>query len=117
MTTTALFRDDAYLRSATARVLAVSASGIELDRTIFYPQGGGQAGDTGTLLRGNGERVAVVDTRKGALPDPRGLGRPRPYGDWGKRTGPRPAAAAEGGGTTGPMSPSGASSRSTITGA
>jgi misacylated tRNA(Ala) deacylase len=69
MTTTALFRDDAYLRSATARVLAVSASGIELDRTIFYPQGGGQAGDSGTLLRGNGERVAIVDTRKGALAD------------------------------------------------
>src|SRR5579863_4057599 len=65
MTTQALFRDDAYLRTAVARVLAVSERGIELDRTIFYPQGGGQAGDTGTLLRQNGERVAVLDTRKG----------------------------------------------------
>src|SRR5204862_6528039 len=65
MTTELLFRDDAYLKTATARVLAVSEHGIELDRTVFYPQGGGQAGDTGTLLRGNGERIVVADTRKG----------------------------------------------------
>jgi misacylated tRNA(Ala) deacylase len=64
-----LFRDDAYLRSATARVLAADAHGIELDRTVFYPLGGGQAGDTGTLLRENGERVAITDTRKGASPE------------------------------------------------
>jgi misacylated tRNA(Ala) deacylase len=69
MTTELLFRDDAYLRTATARVLAVGERGIELDRTIFYPQGGGQAGDTGTLLRVNGERVAVTDTRKGDGPE------------------------------------------------
>ncbi|HSY05667.1 MAG TPA: alanyl-tRNA editing protein [Steroidobacteraceae bacterium] len=69
MTTQALFRDDAYLRTAVARVLAVSERGIELDRTIFYPQGGGQAGDRGMLLRQNGERVAVLDTRKGETPE------------------------------------------------
>jgi misacylated tRNA(Ala) deacylase len=69
MTTALLFREDAYLRTATARVLAVSERGIELERTVFYPQGGGQAGDTGTLLRSNGERVAVTDTRKGEGPD------------------------------------------------
>lgn len=65
MTTELLFRDDAYLKSATARVIAVGERGIELDRTIFYPTGGGQAGDTGVLIRDNGERVAVADTRKG----------------------------------------------------
>jgi misacylated tRNA(Ala) deacylase len=69
MTTALLFREDAYLRTATARVLAVSERGIELDRTVFYPQGGGQAGDTGTLLRANGERVAIADTRKGEGPE------------------------------------------------
>jgi misacylated tRNA(Ala) deacylase len=69
MTTTLLFREDAYLRSATARVLAISERGIELDRTMFYPQGGGQAGDTGTLLRASGERVVIADTRKGEGPD------------------------------------------------
>ena len=65
MTTELLFRDDAYLRSASARVLAVHERGIELDRTIFYPLGGGQPGDTGVLVRENGERIAIADTRKG----------------------------------------------------
>jgi misacylated tRNA(Ala) deacylase len=60
-----LFRDDAYLKTATARVTAVTERGIELDRTIFYPLGGGQMGDTGVLVRANGERIAIVDTRKG----------------------------------------------------
>jgi misacylated tRNA(Ala) deacylase len=69
MTTELLFREDAYLRSATARVVAVSERGIELDRTVFYPQGGGQAGDTGRLLRAQGEPVVIVDTRKGEGPD------------------------------------------------
>ena len=69
MPTELLFRDDAYLRSATARVAAVHERGIELDRTIFYPQGGGQMGDTGTLVRENGEPVAIGATHKGDGPD------------------------------------------------
>jgi len=69
MTTELLFRNDAYLKSATGRVVAVSERGIELDRTIFYPQGGGQMGDTGALVRDSGERIAVADTRKGEAPD------------------------------------------------
>ena len=69
MTTELLFRDDAYLRTATARVLAVEEGGIELDRTVFYPQGGGQVGDTGRLLRADGAAVAIADTRKGDTPE------------------------------------------------
>ena len=65
MATELLFRDDAYLSTATARVIAVHDRGIELDRTIFYPLGGGQLGDTGTLVRAGGERILIVDTRKG----------------------------------------------------
>jgi misacylated tRNA(Ala) deacylase len=61
-----LFRDDAYLKTATARVVAAHDGQVELDRTIFYPLGGGQPGDTGFLIRDNGERIAIVDTRKGA---------------------------------------------------
>ncbi len=64
-----LFRDDAYLSTAGARVVAVDERGIELDRTIFYPLGGGQPGDTGVLVRTNGEQVAIVDTRKGPTID------------------------------------------------
>jgi misacylated tRNA(Ala) deacylase len=69
MMTELLFRDDAYLKTASARVLAAGERGIELDRTVFYPQGGGQAGDSGTLLRASGEPLPVTDTRKGDAPD------------------------------------------------
>ncbi len=68
MATELLFRDDAYLRSATARVSSVDGDAVTLDRTIFYPLGGGQPGDTGFLIRDSGERIAVTDTRKGAEP-------------------------------------------------
>ena len=65
MPTELLFRNDAYLKTASAQVTAVNERGIELDRTIFYPTGGGQMGDSGTLLRANGERIAISETRKG----------------------------------------------------
>ena len=68
MNTELLFRDDAYLKSATARVVAVTERGVELDRTIFYPLGGGQPGDSGVLVRENGERIVIADTRKGETP-------------------------------------------------
>lgn len=69
MATELLFREDAYLKTATARVVAAQDGYLELDRTIFYPLGGGQPGDTGWLLRANGERIAIVDTRKGDTHD------------------------------------------------
>src|SRR5215469_13560990 len=86
MSSALLFRDDAYLRTATATVLAVGERGIELDRTLFYPQGGGQAGDTGRLVRSQGEPIAIADTRKGDTPDrvlhvPAAGGPVRPGGD------------------------------------
>jgi misacylated tRNA(Ala) deacylase len=69
MATELLFRADAYLRTAVAQVTAVTERGIELDRTVFYPTGGGQPGDTGALVRAGGARIAVVDTRKGESVD------------------------------------------------
>ena len=69
MATEVLFREDAYLKSAEARVVAVGERGIELDRTIFYPLGGGQMGDTGSFIRSGGERIAIADTRKGETLD------------------------------------------------
>jgi misacylated tRNA(Ala) deacylase len=67
--TALLFREDAYLRSAMARVTAADERGIRLDRTVFYPSGGGQPGDKGVFRLDSGERVAIVDTVKGELPD------------------------------------------------
>jgi len=64
-----VFRDDAYARSCSARVTAADERGIRLDRTVFYPNGGGQPGDTGMLRLPSGETIAIVDTIKGAGPD------------------------------------------------
>ncbi|KWK26155.1 Ala-tRNA(Pro) hydrolase [Burkholderia stagnalis] len=73
MTTHALFRDDAYLTRCEAVVTAVGDDGIRLDRTVFYPLGGGQAGDCGALTLPDGTAIAIADTRKakfdGATPD------------------------------------------------
>lgn len=60
-----LFREDSYLRTCEAKVLSVGEEGIVLDRTIFYPTGGGQPGDVGTLTTADGRAVPVADTRKG----------------------------------------------------
>ncbi len=60
-----LFRTDSYLRSCTARIVAVTGAGVVLDRTVFYPTGGGQPGDAGTLTTKDGQRLQVSDTRKG----------------------------------------------------
>lgn len=69
MTTEELFREDATLTSCEAVVLAVTDEGVILDRTVFYPLGGGQAGDAGELLTAGGARLAIADTRKSkALP-------------------------------------------------
>jgi misacylated tRNA(Ala) deacylase len=46
-----------------------------LDRTVFYPLGGGQAGDSGTLLLADGTALAIADTRKGKDAE----GRPAPF--------------------------------------
>ncbi len=54
---------DAYRRSVEATVVEVHDTAVVLDRTVFYPRGGGQPGDTGSLRSGDGE-VAVLDTVK-----------------------------------------------------
>ena len=64
-----LFRTDAYLTETTATVTAITPQGIVLDRTVFYPLGGGQAGDAGVLVLANGEEMPIVDARKGKAED------------------------------------------------
>jgi misacylated tRNA(Ala) deacylase len=58
-----LFRVDAYRQEYIASVTYAGPEGIRLDKTIFYPTGGGQPGDTGILKWRDGE-VRIVDTRK-----------------------------------------------------
>lgn len=70
MKTEALFRDDAYLRTAEASVIGIAdAGGILLDRTIFYATSGGQPGDTGILTRPDGSRIAIAGTVTGETKD------------------------------------------------
>lgn len=59
-----LFRQDAYLRETPATLVAVTDQGLVLDRTVFYPLGGGQAGDAGWLVLPDGAELAIADTRK-----------------------------------------------------
>lgn len=63
-----LFREDASLASCQARVSAVDERGVQLGRTVFYPLGGGQAGDRGLLILPDGSELEIYDTRKGARP-------------------------------------------------
>ena len=60
-----LFRDFPYQRDCEARVVTADARGLVLDCTIFYPHGGGQPGDTGSLTREDGTPIPIVDTLKG----------------------------------------------------
>jgi misacylated tRNA(Ala) deacylase len=60
-----LFRQDAYLKQCDATVVAINERGIILDRTVFYPTGGGQPGDSGELRLASGTAIAIADTLKG----------------------------------------------------
>jgi Ser-tRNA(Ala) deacylase AlaX len=79
----ALYRSAPYLREAEARVVALTPEGgIVLDRSLFYPTGGGQPGDGGRLLwdggslaiatavKGQGGAVVLLPEAPAALPAP-----------------------------------------------
>jgi misacylated tRNA(Ala) deacylase len=63
-----IYYDDSYLKQLTATVTAVDGEWIELDRTIFYPLGGGQPGDTGVFKTAERSCFQVLDTRRSDTP-------------------------------------------------
>jgi misacylated tRNA(Ala) deacylase len=60
-----IFRDDAYRKNCEATVVSADGAGIRLDRTVFYPLGGGQPGDSGLLRLEDGGELRIVEARKG----------------------------------------------------
>jgi len=64
MTTKPLYASDAYLTQCASVVVDITAEGIFLSETVFYPLGGGQAGDAGMLVTEGGETLFIADTRK-----------------------------------------------------
>lgn len=59
-----LFRSDSYLKACDAIVTGARDHAVTLDKTVFYPLGGGQPGDSGSMTW-NGQSATIVDARYG----------------------------------------------------
>ena len=59
-----LYREDSYLRECEATVTTATPGKVLLDRTVFYPTGGGQPGDSGVLVLPDGSELAIANTVK-----------------------------------------------------
>ena len=57
-----LYQQDAYLQTCEAQVVSVAGPDIVLDRTVFFPTGGGVLGDTGRLATDGGDAFRVLET-------------------------------------------------------
>lgn len=63
MATEKLYWEDAYMREFSARITSIQGNEVYLDRTAFYPTGGGQPSDMGKLLSG-GREHSVLEAKK-----------------------------------------------------
>lgn len=57
MSTVKLYQQDVYMKECTAQVLSIEDDLVLLDQTVFFPVGGGQSCDLGTI---NGQKVTEV---------------------------------------------------------
>ena len=59
-----LFNEDSYLKEAEATIIGVADNIVKLNRTVFFPEGGGQPGDQGEIILKD-RVLKVIDTKKG----------------------------------------------------
>ena len=57
-----LYWNDAYAKEFSARITMLNGNEVVLDKTLFYPTGGGQPNDTGKITC-NGSEYKVVDVK------------------------------------------------------
>ncbi len=62
--TTLLCLSDSYLRECDATVVSVAGKEVVLDQTVFYPRGGGQPSDRGSIIAADGSAHRVVEVSK-----------------------------------------------------
>jgi misacylated tRNA(Ala) deacylase len=67
-TTEQIFAEDAYARACEACVTHSAPGAIQFDRTVFYPAGGGQPGDSGIVKLADGTTVQILNAVKGESP-------------------------------------------------
>ena len=59
-----LYQTESYIKSFEATITAASDAGVQLNRTAFYPGGGGQPADFGTIQSENGETFSVNGAKR-----------------------------------------------------
>ncbi len=64
-----VFRENPYAAECEATVVAAGPDGVVLNRTVFYPTGGGQPGDSGVLIAADGSETTVTEAVKGSGAD------------------------------------------------
>jgi alanyl-tRNA synthetase len=61
-----LYYRDPFLKKCEATILDIQDKGIVLNKTVAFPEGGGQEGDRGTItILSTGEKILFLDTQKG----------------------------------------------------
>ena len=58
-----LYMKDNYIREFDAKIVDVTEDSLILDRTAFYPEGGGQIGDKG-FISTDSDRIEIISTKK-----------------------------------------------------
>ncbi len=59
-----IFHEDPYTREFKAKIIKIIGDYIVLDKTAFYPEGGGQEADKGYIIIPGGQKIEVVDVQK-----------------------------------------------------